>query len=246
MVDRLPNLIIQIKSFFTSTEHTDYHALQHGTESRVNVSCKRKEVCMTANQINYARHLEDKRHNEATESETKRNNLVVSTETNRHNLATEAEQARTNTINDNHYQRMDAETKRHNQVYEQETNRHNLATESIGAYEASTNRFNAISNREIGLANANANAMQAEAARKNAATNSRKAGSEILKNTAQADLYGNQSGLADAQRRTTLYNMASDIVNMPINQGSKWAQAVGGLIRGAAGVLQTGVRLITW
>lgn len=44
---------------------------------------------MTTNSINYNKHLEDKRSNQAREFETNRSNLAQEAETKRHNLATE-------------------------------------------------------------------------------------------------------------------------------------------------------------
>lgn len=49
---------------------------------------------MTTNSINFNKHLEDKRANQAREVETNRSNLVQEAETKRHNLATEDIQER--------------------------------------------------------------------------------------------------------------------------------------------------------
>lgn len=66
---------------------------------------------MTRNQIEYQKHLEDKRHNQAVETETNRNNVVGLAETNRYNTL------------------VTTENSTHNRNYEKETNRHNLAGE---------------------------------------------------------------------------------------------------------------------
>lgn len=104
---------------------------------------------MTANQINYWRLQEDKRHNvtsenetgrhnQATEKETGRHNLAVEGETNRHNLQTE--QVDIGKLNESvrHNYQTEAlgrdqlsETIRHNQTTENETKRHNVADETI-------------------------------------------------------------------------------------------------------------------
>lgn len=102
---------------------------------------------MTTNQIRYQEHLEQKRHNVASETETSRANRVkeeiqkdyntwFSGETTRHNLAQEALAHQTLVVNDAHYQRQDAEQKRHALATEQlqlsqqlEQQRHNLETE---------------------------------------------------------------------------------------------------------------------
>lgn len=95
---------------------------------------------MTRNQIEYQKHLETGRHNQATEQETARNNRVVEVETNRHNLATEltanntlTEANRHNRASERLTRQANKETKRSNVARELETNRHNLATESQAA-----------------------------------------------------------------------------------------------------------------
>lgn len=86
---------------------------------------------MTSNQVAYAAHLEDVRHNTVSEQETERSNKAREAETSRHNQVWEQE------------------TSRHNQVVEQqgwasleETNRHNLATEDIGRQQVDFQRAN--------------------------------------------------------------------------------------------------------
>lgn len=116
---------------------------------------------MTANQINYAKHLEEVRHNKATESETARHNIVGESqnyqslsETQRHNKATEdvqwgqlgvsqsvaAESIRHNTAMEAETNRSnvakETETNRANVAKETETNRHNLAQEWLNLLEA--------------------------------------------------------------------------------------------------------------
>ena len=66
---------------------------------------------MTRNQIEYQKHLEEKRHNQAVETETNRNNVAGLTETNRYNTL------------------VTTENSTHNRNYERETNRHNVVGE---------------------------------------------------------------------------------------------------------------------
>lgn len=76
---------------------------------------------MTKNQIAYAQHMEQSRHNLAGELETNRSNLARETETHRSNKANEKE------------------TKRSNKAREKETHRSNLANEALGNRNASEN-----------------------------------------------------------------------------------------------------------
>lgn len=69
--------------------------------------------CVTSNQINYWKHVEQSRSNRANEKETMRSNLAREVENNRHNLVNERE------------------TNRSNVAVEKETNRHNLVTERL-------------------------------------------------------------------------------------------------------------------
>lgn len=73
---------------------------------------------MTQNQINYAKHIEQQRHNLATESQ----DVASLAETTRSNKAREKETHRSNRSNER-------ETKRSNKTRERETKRHNKATE---------------------------------------------------------------------------------------------------------------------
>lgn len=63
---------------------------------------------MTQNQIAFQGHLENVRHNLATETETNRHNVVGEVETNRHNVQDEAIRWDANRINEEHFQRADA------------------------------------------------------------------------------------------------------------------------------------------
>lgn len=82
---------------------------------------------MTANQINYARHLEDKRHNKVMEDQGQQ----VIRETGRHNLVTE-------------------DIAWYN-AYEQ--GRHNKATESIGWFTAKEQKRHNLASEDIGRQN---------------------------------------------------------------------------------------------
>lgn len=95
---------------------------------------------MTHNQIDYAKHLEDIRHNQ-----------IVEKETNRQNVASLNETIRNNTV-------MSAENVRHNQQYELETNRHNVASEQIERDKNIINRDHYV--RQDAVAKQNANETQ--------------------------------------------------------------------------------------
>lgn len=116
---------------------------------------------MTSNQINYAVHLENVRHNVQQEGETKRSNLAREAETNRSNLVNEGE------------------TKRHNLAQESETKRHNLFGEDIATNtleetkrsnrvrEAETARSNR-ANEQAAMIQAGARLVAAQAAQRQA------------------------------------------------------------------------------
>lgn len=123
---------------------------------------------MTRNQIEFLKHLETKRANQATETEAKRANLererqgVISLdETSRHNLATEQHNANVLLENTRHNQVTEAEFARHNQATElltsaqlSETKRANLAREEL-TFQANTEtkRANRARERETERAN---------------------------------------------------------------------------------------------
>jgi len=116
---------------------------------------------MTNNQIQYAKHVEDNRHNLVMESLTGEANAIAAqnaaanmlnaqtaaaraSEDARHNLAVEAENRRANTLNYVVNENRNTETQRHNLEVEQETvaqnqrvleetQRHNQTVESIDA-----------------------------------------------------------------------------------------------------------------
>lgn len=125
---------------------------------------------MTSIQLAYRQHLENVRHNQATEAQAK-SELA---EANRHNLVYEGE------------------TNRHNLAYEYESNRHNVATEN------ETQKHNR-ADEAIRRLQANASWNQALAALSQADTASRQADQNILESesrvknidasTAGAELY---------------------------------------------------------
>lgn len=86
---------------------------------------------MTANQINYQRHLEDIRSHQVQERETNRANRARETETNRANLKSEELTARRDQESQRHNAAVELETNRSNLARELETNRSNLANETI-------------------------------------------------------------------------------------------------------------------
>lgn len=101
---------------------------------------------MTANQINYQRHLEQRRTNLKNEeltgkrdSETARANQAREAETFRSNLARELETNRSNVVRETETERAnrakEAEENRSNLARELETNRANLASEQLRKYD---------------------------------------------------------------------------------------------------------------
>ncbi len=122
---------------------------------------------MTHNQIEYANYKESKRHNIAGETELNRHNVVTEYETARHNVETE-----------NIGWANLSETKRHNQADEVETHRYHTANESIERSKLSeTTRHNKVSEQidsyraaneiAIGYQNASTNAYNAQTNRGN-------------------------------------------------------------------------------
>lgn len=109
---------------------------------------------MTKNQIEYQKHLETKRANQASESlrldelkETGRHNLASELELNRSNVAREIETSRHNVTTERENQRhnieYEQETNRHNTTVEGETKRHNLASEQADLIKASASVLSA-------------------------------------------------------------------------------------------------------
>lgn len=90
---------------------------------------------MTHNQIEYAKYLENARHNQATELEEWRSHRANESEINRSNIARELE------------------THRHQTSVELETSRHNVVTEAQGWNKLSIESYNAKSNRITAEAN---------------------------------------------------------------------------------------------
>lgn len=140
---------------------------------------------MTTQQIEYAKHLEQQRHNKATEelgtaqlNETVRYNTASLAETQRANLARENLTSQQNVINNAHYQRMDAEAARHNVASESiarsqvglgyaqlsEAQRHNLMGERIAGQQlAEQSRHNVEMEAETALSHRNTETLSAEA-----------------------------------------------------------------------------------
>ena len=141
---------------------------------------------MTHNQIDYAKHLEDVRHNQIVEKETNRQNVAtlnetvrnnttvntetarrnvsVESETNRHNVQTEGIQQQQNVINQNHFARQDSVAA----FNAEETQRHNIASERISSMQTANDAYYKHA--------------QADAATRNAGTNSVNSLSNIQKN----------------------------------------------------------------
>lgn len=90
-------------------------------------------MLITANQIAYAAHLENSRHNVAAEAETNRSNVAREGETFRHNVVTESETERSNKAREKETKRSNKATERLGKRTLKETKRHNLSTESLEA-----------------------------------------------------------------------------------------------------------------
>ena len=142
---------------------------------------------MTSNQIKYAEHRENARHNVVSERQTDRS----LDETNRHNVAQET----------------------HNVNVLQETRRHNQATESVASEQvaqgwanislgnaqlAEQSRHN-VEQESIGKADSRSKAVTAVTGVKNAYTNAAKAQIERFKAESQVDQWKKQNALGGAQ-----------------------------------------------
>lgn len=178
---------------------------------------------MTRNQISYATHLENVRHNKATElqsskelAETSRHNVstegiqsATQREQGRHNIATENETNRHNLVTEGQQGQVINEQVRHNYATENETNRSNLRNESI------KQQYNA-QQYELGLANVDiANRQLSESNRHNMATEY----SSLMSSQAsikQADI---------AERRQVADEIASKILNSLNEAKTEYTQA---------------------
>lgn len=179
---------------------------------------------MTANQINYQRHLEESRHNRVSEAEaqraaiaalqeTRRHSQASVGETYRHNLAWESDQATKNAINQNHFALSLAEQQRAS-----------MAQEAVGWYNASTNRINAntqiahVGNQyQVGYMNAQTGYTNAQTAKRQAGTSQYQAetqrGSAKAQSAAaieQAAAATSQAASAAARATTSQYSAETD------------------------------------
>lgn len=139
---------------------------------------------MTGLQIEYAKHLEQARHNAELErqgrdtiSETVRSNQAREGETHRANLAQESLKGELNDITDRHYLRGDTENKRHSLVTESldlgklyEQSRHNLASENAQNVSNALTGMSTALQYDVGLKNAEASSQRSQAALKTAET----------------------------------------------------------------------------
>mgnify|MGYP000803976870 CR=1 FL=1 len=146
---------------------------------------------MTNNQINYAVHKENQRHNLVTEGETGRHNLAQEVETNRSNVARETETRRNNIASLN-------ELNRHNQATEAqgwynaytqraytqgtlaETHRSNVAREALTEYANITSRQQAAETARHNFVSEVYERQQANAAQQNAASNAMSANAKLI------------------------------------------------------------------
>lgn len=207
---------------------------------------------MTHNQIAYAAHLENQRHNVTSETETERQNRVFLTETNRHNLATEAISAESNVINARHVDNQYTLGSRNLD----ENIRHNIASENIGYIQAAAssqqavaslanvdvNRQNALTNRE----NVRINEMRANTAQEQV-ENQFYLGLENLSATfqqadAQSSSVESQNKLREAQRWKTYVNIGTDLLDSLSGAGSRTINSMSNLI-GSGGKVITSALL---
>lgn len=207
---------------------------------------------MTHNQIDFQKHLEDKRHYRAVENETHAYNVAFLAETNRHQLAVEANSAEANRI-----EALKAEiTKAHNVAVEQETNRHNLALESLEKHRNVINETSAqaamiqasaaqqqaraalanaaanVSNATTNAQNANTNAFNAQTNRLNAVTNSRNATSNAINASANlqnartnARVGATTAALNQANAAKSRADTEATLTMLPIEENLKKQQA---------------------
>lgn len=132
---------------------------------------------MTNNQVNYAKHREDVRHNVVSEIETNRSNVARETETNRHNVVTTNEMERHN-----------RETEQIGWSTHYENVRRNQAQEEINW-----------ANVSVGHRQASAAQMSANAAWANSETNRSVSGSTSDLNFARAAEARSKAGYTDTE-----------------------------------------------
>lgn len=172
---------------------------------------------MTANQINYQRHLEESRHNRVSEAEaqraaiaalqeTRRHSQASVGETYRHNLAWESDQATKNAINQNHFALSLAEQQRAS-----------MAQEAVGWYNASTNRINAntqithVGNQyQVGYMNAQTAKRQAGTSQYQAETQRYSSKAQAAAAIEQAAAATSQAASAAARATTSQYSAETD------------------------------------
>lgn len=186
---------------------------------------------MTRNQISYQEHLENVRHNKATEqqqqayndrylSELERHQMTGDTESIRSNRAKEAIQREVNVINDNHYLRQDLEAQRHNIAGETESIRHNQVTEynqlkqtSVGERQADTQARIADA-RESEVESQNASRLhQMQMNSLENARAERRLNSELQRNAQQIKLFESQSDLNRSRQRREDVSTVTDAIN---------------------------------
>lgn len=163
---------------------------------------------MTHNQIEYAKHLENVRHNTVSEQETERSNRATLSETSRHNVAFEQETHRSNVVNENEALRshlaVETETHRSNVAKEQETQRSNIAKET------ETHRANLAT--ELWR-----NQSLAETVRSNRASESLKAEQNAISRSSVAETARHNAQLESLQASANAINANNNIMRYAID-----------------------------
>jgi len=135
---------------------------------------------MTSNQINYAKVVEDTRHNKVSEAETQRHNIAGE----QFNLSSLAEVARHNVATEQETTRHNVATEEFNLSSLAEVTRHNKASESIGWHQAQSSRISA-----------NAAWANAQAAQFNADTNRLRQQEDVRHNMKTESQRGEEIGM---------------------------------------------------
>lgn len=143
---------------------------------------------MLQTQVNYWQLQETKQHNRSTEALQKEQNV----ETNRHNLATEGETNRHNLASEEQATFANQELARHNLATEQQTSLRDTQNYVVGLQNANSNavqaaaaKRNSAINAITGIGNMNSNALNAKAADKRGTASLITAGTQMRKSTAE-------------------------------------------------------------
>nr|UDL14549.1 MAG: hypothetical protein [Picobirnavirus sp.] len=158
---------------------------------------------MTANQIKYAEHIENARHNTATELQTDK----AQAETNRHNVAQES-----------HNVNVLQETRRHNQATEQvakEQIAQGWSNISLGHQQLREQTRHNVEQESIGKADSHSKAITAKGNLANAYTNAAKTQIERFRAESQVDQWKKQNALGGAQILSNVFGgLANGFVSL--------------------------------